>query len=201
MIGLVINWTLGGCLCLAGLGSAQVSEWTESSFADFRDGTFLDAGSNAYVSERGRIQIISRWDLNGDGYLDILLPSGHGHDEKCSTYIYLNKNGDIDGRSRIELPASGSIDGLIRDFDHDGYNDLAVANLRNSHWTQVNAYIYRGGPNGFSAERRVELPAFLAAGVAAGDFDRDGWDDLAFASQWQAGAPSDLQGPMTSFIY
>jgi len=201
MIGLVINWTLGGCLCLAGLGAAQASEWTESSFADFRDGTFLDAGSNAYVSERGRIQIISRWDLNGDGYLDILLPSGHGHDEKCNTYIYLNKDGEIDGRSRIELPASGSVDGLIRDFDHDGYNDLAIANKNNSHWNQVNAYIYRGGPEGFSVERRVELPAYNASGIAAGDFNHDGWEDLAVACQWQVGESSDLQGPKTSFIY
>ena len=39
---------------------------------------FTDAGSNAYVSAKGRVQIISRWDLNNDGFLDIIMPAGHG---------------------------------------------------------------------------------------------------------------------------
>jgi len=179
----------------------EAATWTEDSFEDFRDGTFLDAGSNCYVSERGRIQIITRWDLNGDGYLDILLPSGQQHEEKCSTYLYLNKDGEIDGRSRVELPASGSIGGLVRDLDRDGYNDLAIVNHMNSHSVEVNAYIYRGGPQGVSASNRVELPAFLAAGIAAGDFNHDGWDDLAIACQWQKKGSSGLEGPVTSFIY
>ncbi|MFC2139815.1 hypothetical protein ACFLR4_04055, partial [Bacteroidota bacterium] len=43
--------------------SAQ-SVWHEDSFEDFADGTFLDAGSNSYVSANGRIQLITRWDFN-----------------------------------------------------------------------------------------------------------------------------------------
>ena len=39
--------------------------WTEASFKDFADGTFGDAGANMYVSARGRVQTINRWDLNG----------------------------------------------------------------------------------------------------------------------------------------
>jgi hypothetical protein len=179
----------------------QAATWTEKSFDDFVDGAFLDAGSNSYVSERGRIQIITRWDLNGDGYLDILMPSGQQHEEKCGTYLYLNTDGCIDGRSRIELPASGSIGGLVHDFDRDGYNDLAVANHSNSHSDEVNTYIYRGGPEGYSAGNRLELPAFLAAGIAAGDFNHDGWDDLAIACRWQKKGPSGLEGPIFSFIY
>jgi hypothetical protein len=66
---------------------ASASTWTESSFEDFSDGTFLDAGSNLYVSANGRIQMISRWDLNGDGNLDILMPAGRPH--RKGEYLHL----------------------------------------------------------------------------------------------------------------
>ncbi|MBI4604811.1 MAG: hypothetical protein HY721_22845, partial [Planctomycetes bacterium] len=58
-----------------GPAAAAADEWTEDSFDEFRDGSFLDAGSNLYVSARGRIQIINRWDLNGDGFLDVIMPA------------------------------------------------------------------------------------------------------------------------------
>ena len=181
--------------------SGQASSWTESSFEDFRDGTFLDAGSNLYVSARGRIQMINRWDLNGDGHLDILLPAGHGYTEKENTYIYLNNGLDIDSRTLIQLPGNGSSDGLAHDFNKDGLNDLAVSNRNNSHWNQVNSYIYYGTPEGFNPTNRTELPAFVATSIAAGDFNGDSWVDLAIACQWQAGDPLDLSEPKTSFIY
>lgn len=177
------------------------STWTESSFQDFRDGWFLDAGSNIYVSAKGRIQMINRWDFNNDGYLDILMPSGHGHTEKENTYIYLNNGKDIDARSRIELPGCGSIDGLVADFNKDGFNDIAIANSADSHYPWVNAWIYYGTSHGFSAENRTELPAFRGSSIAAGDFNGDGWLDLAIACQWQAGTTDKPKGPQMSFIY
>jgi len=177
------------------------STWTESSFEDFRDGWFLDAGSNIYVSAKGRIQMINRWDFNNDGYLDILMPSGHGHTEKENTYIYLNNGKDIDARSRIELPGCGSIDGLVADFNKDGFNDIAIANSADSHYPWVNTWIYYGTSHEFSAENRTELPAFRGSSIAAGDFNGDGWMDLAIACQWQAGTTDKPKGPKMSFIY
>ncbi len=177
------------------------SVWTESSFADFVDGSFTDAGSNAYVSAGGRMQMISRWDFNGDGYLDVLLPPGHGQTEKENTSIYLNNGADIDARSRIELPGCGSRDGLIADFNRDGWNDLAVANYRDSHVGWVDAWVYYGGPDGLSAQRRDELPAYSGQSLAAGDFNNDGWLDLAIACQWQEGEEENPIGLRTSFIY
>ena len=74
--------------CFAPAKTTQAaSTWTEESFEDFQDGEFLDAGSNLYVSRAGRLQLINRWDLNGDGHLDVVLPSGHAHTEKENTYV------------------------------------------------------------------------------------------------------------------
>ncbi|WP_428938591.1 FG-GAP repeat domain-containing protein [Fontivita pretiosa] len=193
--------TMLGLVVLPMQPASGGSRWVEESWSDFRDGSFTDAGSNAYVSHRGRIQIITRWDFNNDGHLDILLPAGHGYDEKSNTYVYLNSGQDIDGRSRIELPASGSVAGLVLDLNRDGYNDLAVANVANSHFRQTNAFIYWGGPDGLSVRHRTDLPAFAATGLAAGDFNHDGLSDLALACQWQAGGPLKLSGSKTSFIY
>jgi hypothetical protein len=66
--------------------SGLADAWTDNSFDAFRKGEFLDGGSNLYVSASGRVQMINRWDLNGDGFLDIVMPSGHAHTEKEDTY-------------------------------------------------------------------------------------------------------------------
>ncbi|MCK5601115.1 VCBS repeat-containing protein, partial [Candidatus Pacearchaeota archaeon] len=177
------------------------SEWREDSFEDFRDGSFLDAGSNSYVSANGRIQMINRWDFNNDGFLDILLPAGHGHTEKENLFIYLNNGVDIDGRSRIELTGGGSRDGQVADFNKDGYNDLVIANAADSHFSRVNSWIWYGSVEGFLLENRMTLPAYRGNSVVLGDFNNDDWIDLAIACQWQAGTVVEPEGPTMSFIY
>jgi hypothetical protein len=176
------------------------SEWTESSFADFRDGTFTDAGSNAYVSAKGRIQIINRWDINGDGYLDVIMPGGHAQSEKENTFIYLNSGLDINGQSLIELPGSGSAGGLAADFDKDGLTDLAVVNATTSHNWKVDAFVYYGTAKGFTVERRTDLPGWRGTGIAAGDFNADGWLDLAVACHVKEPGAAESD-PETSFVY
>jgi len=175
--------------------------WTEDSFEDFRDGSFLDAGSNLYVSSKGRLQIINRWDFNNDGHLDILMPSGHGHTEKENVFIYLNDGAQIDPRSRIEIPAAGSRDGVVADFNKDGYNDIAVANSADSHFSRVNAWIWYGSADGFLPENRIELPAYKGKSIVSGDFNNDSWLDIAIACEWQAGTMSKPEGPQVSFLY
>lgn len=175
------------------------SVWNESSYEDFKDGRFLDAGSNAYISAKGRIQMITRWDFNNDGHLDLYIPSGHGSNEKENIYVYLNNGIDIDGRSRIELPGGGSRDGLILDFNKDGFNDLAVVNYADSHYPKVPTWVYYGTKTGFTPSQRVELPAAFGTSLAAGDFNNDSWIDLAVGCQYYDG--DDENASKKSFIY
>ena len=182
--------------------SAHASQWIEQGFEDFNDGTFFDAGSNLYVSAaNGRIQMINRWDLNDDGNLDVVMPSGHGNTEKEDIRIYLNSGGDIDGQSLIRVPGCGANDAVVVDFNKDGLNDLAVANRNTSHYQRVDAWVYYGTDEGYTVEARTALPAFSATDIAAGDFNRDGWVDLAIACVWQAGTETEPEGRQMGLIY
>lgn len=186
-------------LLLSTISIYAQSLWKESSFDDFKDGWFLDAGSNAYVSAKGRIQMITRWDFNNDGHLDLYIPGGHGSNEKENIFIYLNNGIDIDGRSRIEIPGGGSRDGLILDFNKDGLNDLAVVNYTDSHHPKVPTWIYYGTDKGFTPYNRTELPAAYGTSIAAGDFNNDSWIDIAIGCQYYDG--DDENSPRNSFIY
>lgn len=179
---------------------AQI-EWREESFKDFSDGTFLDAGSNIYVSAKGRMQMITRWDFNNDGNLDIFIPSSQSHTEKENIFIYLNKGDDFDGRSRIELPAAGAVDGLIEDFNKDGFDDLAVLHYSDSYFKRVPVWIYLGSENGYSVENRVELPSAGGSAIVTGDFNNDSWTDIAIACQYWENSEDINVEPRKSFIY
>ena len=175
---------LSVCLFNLSPDSRAGSTWTEDSFEDFRDGAFLDGGSNLYVSAEGRLQMINRWDLNQDGIVDLVVPSGHAHTEKENTTLYLNRNGEIDARTRIDLPGGGSSSGFVADLNRDGLNDLIVSNQSDSHVKEVSSWIYWGEAEGLSARHRTALPAFSARAIAAGDYNGDGWDDLSIACEW-----------------
>jgi len=188
-------------LVLINFSIVAQSEWREESFEDFIDGTFLDAGSNSYVSVKGRIQMITRWDFNNDGNLDIFIPASQSHTEKENIFIYLNKGNDLDARSRIELPAAGAIDGLLADFNKDGFNDLAVIHYSDSYFKRVPVWIYLGSEGGYSIDNRVELPSAGGSAIVSGDFNNDSWTDIALACQyWEASEDVQVE-PRKSFIY
>lgn len=46
--------------------------WTTRGFAAFRQGTFGNAGQNLFVSAAGVLQRIHQYDLNNDGYIELV---------------------------------------------------------------------------------------------------------------------------------
>ena len=70
---------LAPLMCGAAMGSEKSESIVHQGFEGFRGGTFGDSGANAYVSARGGVQIIHRWDLNRDGELDLVFTQDHNY--------------------------------------------------------------------------------------------------------------------------
>ncbi|RAV19617.1 FG-GAP repeat domain-containing protein [Paenibacillus contaminans] len=155
------------------------SVWRERGFEDFADGTFGNGGQNLYVSRKGVLQRIFRFDIDRDGYADVLFVNSQDMGERPPVYVYPNP---LHPEERLELPSAGSYYGAVGDLNGDGYDDLVVANQHNGTHADVTAYIYYGSPEGLSERYKTELPVPNCRAVAIGDFNGDGLPDIAFAS-------------------
>ena len=80
----------------------------------------------------------------------------------------------------------------VLDVDGDGHADLVVVNGENGVTSELDSYVYWGGPGGLGGERAV-LPTAGAYDVAATDITGNGLVDLIFPSAWvdhhNGGAP------------
>jgi len=189
--------------------------WKEDSFEDFIDGRFDDAGANMYVSHQGNIKLSNRWDVNGDGHVDILCVNSHPLVEMLDMSIYWGNGKDFSIKNHTYIPANGPMWVTPGDLDNDGHLDVVVANYSNGTWTEMDSYIYYGGlergaqkteENNFvfyPFKKRVALPGSNAQKAVIGDFNQDGYQDIVFAFSggfWEYRNP-DKEGSSPSRIY
>ena len=163
----------------------QTGVWTTQGFDGFRRGTFGNAGHNLYVSRAGVLQRIHQYDLNKNGYFDLVFANDHDHGENAPAYVYRDPLGNA---SRYEVPSDGAWSGAMADLNGDGYDDLVLGMLSNGSHPRLNSFIYYGSADGFSERRRRLLPAPLCVSVAAGDFNGDGKPDLAYLCSKEDGS-------------
>lgn len=180
-----------GLLCIQ-IITAQEG-WQESTFKDFIDGTFDDAGANMYVSHNGKIQTINRWDVNGDGNIDILCVNSHPLVEMLDMSIYWGDGKDFSIKNHSYIPADGPMWVAADDLNNDGEIDLVVANYSNGTWTEMESFVYYGGLKDrhyqkapgewafYPFKERITLPSANAQKPAVGDFNNDGYKDIVFA--------------------
>ncbi len=178
------------------LHSSQPPEmlvWHEHTFEDFIDGRFDDGGANTYVSSRGRIRLVNSWDLNQDGYLDLVFSNTHPHREKLDAAIYWGNGKDFDGSRRSFIPNDGAQNAAAADLNRDGQMDLVLANYTNGTWDGMDSYVYYGGIEELKTRkdssrwgfhpfaRKATLPSRAAQHAAVKDLNRDGFPDIVFA--------------------
>jgi len=124
---------------LSDVAAQQV--WRENSFEDFVDGTFDDAGANMYVSFKGNVQLINRWDVNNDSYIDILCVNSHPLVEMLDLSIYWGNGKDYSIRNHSYVPANGPMWITPADLNNDKKMDLVVANYSKNN--RKNLVIFR----------------------------------------------------------
>ncbi|MXZ34935.1 MAG: VCBS repeat-containing protein [Acidobacteria bacterium] len=165
--------------------------WVEDSFEDFADGKLDAAGHNLYVSRDGALRTIHRFDLNRDGYLDLIFNSTHDN----FTYIPATLGLMEPSRRvrRAELAVEGSLGVVLEDLNRDGHLDaLFCPNRSGLQNPRRLLTILWGSEDGWSNQRsHGQLPVHGALAVAAADLDRDGWPDIVTLNQaaWLPGQP------------
>jgi len=207
-----------GLLTLCIISGAAADTWKETTFQDFADGTFGDSGANMYVSAKGRIEAVNRWDVNGDGYIDILCVNTHSLVEMLDMSIYWGDGKDFSIRNHSYVPADGPMWVAPGDLNKDGAVDLVLGNYSNGTYTAMDSAVYWGGlkdpsykakPGEWAVypfKGKTLLPAQNTQGVAVADLNNDGFAEVVFAfgeGFWEY-RPKDkdkLQGPPYSRIY
>lgn len=167
--------------------AAGADVWTDDSFEDFSRGRLDAAGNNIYVSRDGALRTIHRFDLNRDGYLDLVFNSTHD-------YSYFQSAVAASARGTVELPVDGSRRVAVADLNRDGFAD-AVFCPSDSGLQSPRRYlkIAWGSAAGFSASRiSGVLPVYGAVTAIAADVNRDSWPDIVVLNQkaWAPGQPA-----------
>ena len=147
------------------------------------------------IREHGQFRWMFTADLNGDGYLDLVIPLIIGP----RAYILW---GGPDGFSKDNmqlLATDGSGCANVADLNGDGYPDLIFGGHVSTKKKQAResyVTVYWGSSDGYKENRKTVLPAWCANSVAVGDFNGDGVLDI-FATSYSNNLVRDLD----SFIY
>ena len=173
------------------LQAAKKTVWVEDSFQDFADGHLDASGQNLYVSRDGSIRTIHRFDLNQDGFLDLVFNSTHDTAGYVpGTLVSVNSDGSL-----IESPLAveGSKGIAAADLNRDGHPDLVFCpnhgGIQNPRRLLT---IIWGGEDGWPASRsNGVLPVYGAQAVAIADLNRDDWPDIVTLNReaWLPGQP------------
>lgn len=159
---------------------AGEGEWVTEGFEGFKRGSFGNGGDNIYVSAAGILQRIRQSDINGDGYMDLLICNSQEHEEYVMPTSYFDILRDPSKQTSLRIGGAGW-DIAVADLNKDGYEDVVIpANWNGSSWVP-NSIVYYGSEKGITNHYIHALP--VSGGRAeVGDFNGDSWKDIVFVS-------------------
>ena len=123
-----------------------MKKWTLSGFEQLSQGTCGNAGQNLYVSAKGVLQRIWQFDVNKDGYVDLLIANSHDYNEHPDLYVIKDPCGKAHCQKVL---TRGCQAGHVCDLNGDGYADIILAANNDGHHSDLPSYIYFGGSGGF----------------------------------------------------
>ena len=151
--------------------------WVTEGFEAFRRGTFGNAGQNLYVSKAGVLQRVYQYDLDKNGYFDLVFANCQDHHESAPSYVYA-----LDGTRIGTLPGQGSQSGVVADLNGDGIQDVVVAGFVNLLVPFTSADIYYGQPDGsYNENCHIRLQSPHTKDCRCGRFDGSAKPALVFA--------------------
>ena len=151
-------------------------QWVTKGFEAFRRGKFGNGGANLYVSKKGILQRIYQYDLNHNGYMDLVFANCQNHHEAAPSYLYNRK-----GERTATLPGQGALSGFVADLTGDGYADIVIAGYYDMAAPFASSDVYYGSADGYSENRHIRIPAPFTESSCAGDFKGIGKKALAFS--------------------
>ncbi len=72
------------------INASPVVVFNHHTYNDFIKGKFSDAGGNLYVSKKGNLQFINLFDLNADGYPEVVTNNDHNGYDTPDALVYHN---------------------------------------------------------------------------------------------------------------